>query len=68
MLKNTVKEIRESQLLSKSELAKKADLSPITIDRIENGYPCRMQTKRKIMMALELDLADVKKVFGNIRN
>jgi DNA-binding XRE family transcriptional regulator len=65
MLKNMVKDIRESQLLSKSELAKKADLSPITIDRIENGYPCRMQTKRKIMIALELDLADAKKVFAN---
>jgi DNA-binding XRE family transcriptional regulator len=65
MLNNMVKEIRESQLLNKSGLAKKADLSPITIARIENGYPCRMQTKRKIMIALELDLTDAIKVFGN---
>jgi DNA-binding XRE family transcriptional regulator len=64
MIRNTVKDIRESKLLSKSELAKKAGLSPLTISRIEDGYPCRMQTKRKIMAALGLDLRDAKKVFG----
>jgi DNA-binding XRE family transcriptional regulator len=64
-MNNAVKEIRESQLLSKNELAKMAELSPITISRIEKGYPCRIQTKRKIMIALGLDLTDAKKVFGN---
>jgi DNA-binding XRE family transcriptional regulator len=64
MIRNTVKDIRESKLLSKSELAKKAGLFPLTISRIEDGYPCRMQTKRKIMAALGLDLRDAKKVFG----
>lgn len=68
MLNNSVKEIRESQMMSKNELAKMADVSSITISRIENGYPCRIQTKRKIMIALGLNLTDVEKVFGNIRN
>ena len=66
MLNNSVKKMRESQMMSKNELAKMANVSSITISRIENGYPCRIQTKRKIMMALGLKLADVEKVFkGN---
>ena len=65
MQKTSIKDIRESQLLSKTELAKMADLPSETISRIENGYPCRMQTKRKIMIALGLDLQDAKKVFGS---
>ena len=36
MGRNSVKEIRESLLLSKAELARKANVSPITISRIEN--------------------------------
>ena len=65
MKENSVKNIRESQLLSKTELAKKAELSLMTINRIENGYPCRMQTKRKIVIALGLNLKDAKRVFAN---
>lgn len=67
MLNTTVKEVRESQLMSKNELAKMANLSSETIARIENGYPCRIQTKRKIMIALGLNLTDAKKVFGTCR-
>jgi DNA-binding XRE family transcriptional regulator len=65
MINNAVKEIRESQMLSKNELAKMADISSQTLSRIEKGYPCRIQTKRKILIALGLDLTDAKKVFGN---
>lgn len=63
MLPNHVKEIRESLLLSKAELARKADVSPLTITRIERGYPCRMETMRKILLALEFKLTDKEKVF-----
>ena len=63
MAKNRVKEIRESLLMSKAELARKAGVSPITVDRIEKGTPCRMATMRKIILALDLDLADRGKVF-----
>ncbi len=64
-VKNNLKKIRESMLLSKSELARKAGVSPVTIDRIEKGYPCRMDTKRKIIQALGLKLSDKDKVFGS---
>jgi DNA-binding XRE family transcriptional regulator len=61
--KNQLKEIRESRMLSKAELARKANVSPITIGRIENGLPCRMETKRKILLALGFKLSDKDKIF-----
>ena len=60
-----LREIRESLLVSKAELARKAKVSPITITRIENGMPCRMETKRKILLALGLKLSDKNKIFGD---
>lgn len=65
MSTNTLKEIRESLLVSKAELARKAKVSPITISRIEKGMPCRMETKRKILLALGLKLSDKDKIFGS---
>jgi len=64
MAKNSLKTIRESMLMSKAELARKANVSPITIDRIEKGLPCRMETKRKIILALNYKLTDKDKIFG----
>lgn len=63
MQKNALKQTREALMISKSELAKKADISPLTIARIENGKPCRMETKRKILLALGLRLSDKQKIF-----
>lgn len=63
MKKNDVKKFRESLLLSKSELARKAGLSPLTIDRIEKGEGCRPETKRKVLLALGLKLSDRDKLF-----
>lgn len=60
---NKVKSIRESRLMSKSELARKAGISTLTIDRIERGEKCRMETKRKIILALGYSLEDKNKVF-----
>ena len=54
---NNVKEYREKLLMSKAELARKAGVSSLTIDRIEKGMDCRMDTKRKILLALGLQLA-----------
>ena len=62
-MKNQVREIRKAQLMSKAELARKAGVSPVTIDRIENGAECRMSTKRKIILALGLKLTDRNQVF-----
>lgn len=60
---NRVKEIRESLLMSKAELARKAGVSPLTIDRIERGEKCRLSTMRKIILALGLNVADRARVF-----
>jgi DNA-binding XRE family transcriptional regulator len=60
---NNVKSIRESRLMSKSELARKAGVSTLTIDRIERGEKCRMETKRKIILALGYSIEDKNKVF-----
>lgn len=63
LIKNNVQKIREQQLMSKAELARKAGLSALTIDRVEDGMNCRMDTKRKIILALGFKLSDKEKVF-----
>ena len=62
---NRVKIIRESLLMSKTELARKANVSPITIARIEKGMPCRLETQRKIILALGFNLSDKQKIFSD---
>ena len=61
---NNVQRFREALLMSKAELARRAGLSTLTIDRIESGRPCRLDTKRRILMALGLRVADRDKVFS----
>lgn len=61
--RNIVREIREELLMSKAELARKAGVSSLTVDRIEKGKSCRMETKRKIILALGYNLSDKSKVF-----
>lgn len=63
MDENAVKKIREGLLMSKAELARKAGVSPLTIDRVERGKDCRMETKRKIILALGYDLSDKERIF-----
>ncbi len=65
MGKNSLKKIREQRLLSKAELARNAGVSPLTIDRIEKGKDCRMETKRKILKALGYAIVDADKIFGS---
>ena len=63
MVEHPLKKTREDLLLSKSELARKAGVSVLTIDRIEKGGHCRMETKRKVLLALGLSLKDKNTVF-----
>ncbi len=60
---NRVKVIRESRLMSKSELSRKAGVSVLTIDRVERGEQCRMDTMRKIILALGYTLEQKSEVF-----
>jgi len=62
---NSLKKIRESLMMSKAELAREAKVSPITIARIEKNMLCRMETKRKILLALGFKLSDKNKIFGD---
>jgi len=61
---NNVRKVREGLLLSKAELARRAKISVLTIDRVEKGLACRMDTKRKIILSLGLKLTDRDKVFN----
>ena len=66
MPSNNVQKFREALMMSKVELARKAGISTLTIDRVEAGRPCRLDTKRKILLALGLRITDKDQVFGNI--
>jgi DNA-binding Xre family transcriptional regulator len=63
---NNVRQLRVERMMSKAELARRAGLSVLTVDRVEKGHGCRMDTKRKILQALELSLGDRVRVFGEI--
>lgn len=63
MPNNNVQRFREALMMSKAELARKAGLSTLTIDRVEAGRPCRLDTKRKILLALGLRITDKDQVF-----
>jgi len=60
-----LKRIREERLISKSELARKAGVSTVTIDRIEKGYSCRVATKRRILEALDISVGEKDSVFDD---
>ena len=60
---NNVKKLREAKMLSKTELARLAGISPLTLDRIEKGKACHMATKRKILFALGLTIEQKQTLF-----
>ena len=61
--KSKLKQYRKEHLISKTELARDAGISLVTIDRIEKGFDCRLATKRKIIEALGLDIDDKDEIF-----
>jgi len=63
---NCVQELREEKMMSKAELARTAGVTVQTIDRIEKGCDCRMDTKRKILLALGYQLVDRQKLFFEV--
>ncbi len=60
-----MQQLREDRLMSKAELARRAGVSVLTIDRVERGSDCRLDTKRKIILALGLKVTDKDKVFND---
>jgi DNA-binding XRE family transcriptional regulator len=67
LVQNTVRSIRERLLMSRAELARNAGLSPLTVDRVERGMSCRIETKRKIILAFGYELSDKGLVFNNLQ-
>lgn len=63
--RNAVKKLREQRMISKAELARLAGVSAVTVDRIERGEDCRLETKRKIILALGFSLSEKEKVFAD---
>jgi DNA-binding XRE family transcriptional regulator len=64
-VKNNVRKLRTERMMSKAELARRAGVSTLTIDRVERGMKARMDTKRKILEALGLKPTDRVMVFGD---
>ena len=61
--RNRVRELRENKLMTQAQLAKKARVALRTIHSVEKGMNCRMDTKRKILLALGLRFEDKSQVF-----
>jgi len=64
LARNRLLELRRERLLSKAELARRSGVSTLTIDRVESGKRCRVDTQRKIILALGLLPEDRHLVFG----
>jgi DNA-binding XRE family transcriptional regulator len=60
---NRVRELRENKLMTQAQLARKAKVALRTIHSVEKGMNCRMDTKRKILLALGLRFEDKDQVF-----
>ncbi len=61
--KNRVRELRENRLMTQAQLARKAKVALRTINSVEKGMNCRMDTKRKILLALGMRFEDKDYVF-----
>lgn len=61
--RNRVRELRENRLMTQAQLARKAKVALRTIHSVEKGMNCRMDTKRKILLALSLRFEDKDQVF-----
>ena len=63
---NRVRELRENRLMTQAQLARKAKVALRTIHSVEKGMNCRMDTKRKILLALGLRFEDKDHVFPSM--
>jgi transcriptional regulator with XRE-family HTH domain len=49
---NRVRELRKARRFSQCDLARRARVALRTVYSVERGEPCRMDTKRKLILAL----------------
>jgi DNA-binding XRE family transcriptional regulator len=60
---NRVRELRENRLMTQAQLARKARVALRTIHSVEKGMNCRMDPKRKLLIALGMRFEDTDDVF-----
>ena len=65
-VRNRVRELRENRLMTQAQLARKAKVALRTIHSVEKGMNCRMDTKRKILLALGMRFEDKDYVFPSL--
>ena len=61
--KNSLRENKESLMMSKAELSRNADISSLSITRIGQKKPCRVEKKRNILFALGLKVSNGDNLF-----
>ena len=66
LVHNTVRKTREKLLMTKTGLARNPGVSPLTVDKIKKGMSCRIETKRKVLLAFGYDLTDKGLIFRNV--
>jgi len=59
MKKNRVKKFREAVPLSIAELARKAELTPQTVAKMEKGFSTRKNSELKVAKALQKEYEEV---------
>lgn len=67
LVPNRVRELRENKLMTQAQLARKAKVALRTIHSVEKGMNCRMDTKRKILLALGMSFEEKDQVFPPLR-
>jgi DNA-binding XRE family transcriptional regulator len=59
MKKNRVKKFREAVPLSIAELARKAELTPQTVSKMEKGFSTRKNSELKVAKALQKEYEEI---------
>jgi DNA-binding XRE family transcriptional regulator len=67
LVPNRVRELRENKLMTQAQLARKAKVALRTIHSVEKGMNCRMDTKRKILLALGMSFEEKDQVFPPLK-
>jgi DNA-binding XRE family transcriptional regulator len=65
--RNNLRHVRENKMPSKAELARRAGICPLTIDRIEKGMPSRISTRRKTYLVWDLSFRRDEECLGRTK-
>lgn len=60
---NRVRELRQEKLMTQADLARRAKVALRTVHSVEKGMNCRLDTKRRIILALGFRFQDREYIF-----